>query len=47
VRSLAYLQQRRPLYLDLARRHGWPVVDASQTPDAVHEAVAEIVWSAS
>jgi thymidylate kinase/glycosyltransferase involved in cell wall biosynthesis len=47
VPSLDYLKQRRPLYLELAARNGWPVVDASRTEDEVHRAVADIVWGES
>jgi dTMP kinase len=46
VPSIDYLRQRRPLYLQLARAHGWPIVDATRPPDQVHEDVSHIVWSA-
>jgi dTMP kinase len=44
VPSIEYLRERRPLYLELAKEHGWPVVDATQSREAVHAEVAEIVW---
>jgi dTMP kinase len=45
VPSLDYLKQRRPLYLAMAKRHGWPIVDATRTADEVHRDIADIVWS--
>lgn len=45
VPSIDYLRQRRPLYLELAKRHGWSVVDATQSAEDVHAEVAGIVWS--
>jgi thymidylate kinase/glycosyltransferase involved in cell wall biosynthesis len=45
VPSVDYLRRRRPLYLELAKRHGWPVVDATQSAEDVHAEVAGIIWS--
>jgi len=45
VPSVDYLRHRRSLYLELAKRHGWPVVDATQSAEDVHAEVAGIIWS--
>jgi len=45
VPSIEYLEQRRSLYLELARREGWRVVDASRTAEEVHAEIANAVWS--
>jgi thymidylate kinase len=42
--SEAYLHQRRPLYLALARDAGWPVVDASQPLADVQDEIRRHVW---
>ena len=44
VPSLEYLRERRPLYLELARRNGWPIVDASGTADEVRTEISAAVW---
>jgi thymidylate kinase len=47
VPSLDYLRERRPLYLDMAHRNGWPVVDASRPVDQVRADIAAAVWGRS
>lgn len=47
VASREYLKLRRPLYLDLAARNGWPVVDALQPAAEVHRELSELVWGKS
>jgi thymidylate kinase len=42
--SVGYVRRRRPLYLALAARHGWPVVDATRSREDVHAELAEILW---
>ncbi len=43
--SLEYVARRVPIYRELADLTGMPVVDATQTPDQVHEQVWNIVAS--
>jgi thymidylate kinase len=43
--SLEYLRRRRPLYLALAERLRWTVVDGSRSVDDVARAVDDAVWS--
>jgi thymidylate kinase len=44
IPSARYIDERRPRYLRLAERHGWPVIDASQSTDEVRRAVAKAVF---
>jgi thymidylate kinase len=44
VPSREYLAVRRPLYLELAARNGWPVIDALQPAADVHQALSKHVW---
>jgi len=47
VSSIAYLEARRPRYLELAAKHGWPVVDAGRSPAVVHDTIRKLIWGAN
>lgn len=42
--SARYFEARRPLYLELARRNGWPVVDAARPIEEVHAEISRYIW---
>jgi thymidylate kinase len=44
VPSLEYLRTRRPLYLEMAGRNGWPVLDATRSIADVREALNARIW---
>jgi thymidylate kinase/glycosyltransferase involved in cell wall biosynthesis len=44
VPSIEYLRARRSLYLDLATKNGWTVVDAAASTDDVHAQLSELVF---
>jgi thymidylate kinase/glycosyltransferase involved in cell wall biosynthesis len=45
VPSLDYLRARRPLYLEMAGRNGWPVIDAMRPIAEVHASLTRHIWS--
>lgn len=46
IPSLEYVQRRVPIYRALAGMTGMPVIDATQSPDAVHAQVWRVVTTA-